>query len=84
MYKYTYTYIHIHIHIRKFFCKNKIVIFERCILRFPEFQKVPLFAAVSLSPDNRDTIFSQKLTKNLFQKQHNCLALKSFYNISNI
>ena len=54
--------MYIHINIHKFFCKNKIVIFERSILRFSEFHKVPLFAAVLLSPDNRDKIFSQKLT----------------------
>ena len=57
MYICIYIYIYIYIHIRKFFCKNKIVIFERCISRFPEFHKVPLFAAVSRSPDIRDTIF---------------------------
>ena len=52
----------------------EIVIFGRCNLRFPEFHRVPLFAAVSLFPDNRDTIFSHKIGPKLFQKQYNSLV----------
>ena len=54
IYIYTYTYILITL-------SAEIVIFERCILQFSEFHKVPLFAAVSLFHDNRDAIFSHRI-----------------------
>ena len=71
LYSYTYTCTLLNFSV-------EIVIVERYILRFPEFHKVPLFAAVSLFPDNRDTIFSHKVHLKLFQKQYNGLIKKSF------
>ena len=56
----------------------EIVIFRRCILQFPDFPKVRLFAAVSLFHDNRKTIFSHKINLKLFQKQYNSLIKKAF------
>ena len=74
MYKYTYTYTCTHTYdLHKYTYtytlvtfSAEIVIFERCILLFPEFHKAPLFIAVSLFPDNRDTIFSHKIHLKLF------------------
>ena len=43
IYKYTHTYLYTLVSF-----SAEIVIFRRSILRFPEFHKVPLFAAVSL------------------------------------
>ena len=92
-YKYTYLYTcrldcnHIYVHTLTYTVVTfsaEIVIFGRCILRFPEFHKVPLFAAVLLFEDNRKTIFSHKINLKLFQKQYNSLIKKSFFNICNI
>ena len=68
---YTYTYTLVTFY-------AEIVIFGRCVLRFPEFRKVTLFAAVSLFRDNRETISSHKIHLKLFQKQYNNLIEKVF------
>ena len=71
LHTYTYTYTLVTF-------SAEIVIFERCIFRFPKFHKVPLFAAVSLFPNNRDTIFSHKIHLKLFQKLYNSLIKNVF------
>ena len=74
-YTYTYTCTRIYVHtLTHINFSTEIVIFGRCNLRFPEFHRVPLFAAVSLFPGNRDTIFSHKIDPKLFQKQYNSLV----------
>ena len=86
IYIHMYTYLHTYTYTYTLVTFSaEIVIFERCILRFPEFHKVPLFAAVSLLPDNHDTIFSHKIHLKLFQKQYNSLIKKVliFSNIFN-
>ena len=65
MYTYIRTYIYTYTLVT---FSAEIVIFGRCILRFLEFHKVPLFAAVSLFHGNRETLFSHKINLKLFQK----------------
>ena len=55
IYKYTCTYTYTFTLVT---FSAEIVIFRRCILQFPEFPKVRLFAALSLFHDNLKTIFS--------------------------
>ena len=77
VYIHMYTYISTYTYTLVTFYAE-IVIFGRCVLRFPEFRKVTLFAAVSLFRDNRETIFSDKTHLKLFQKQYNSLIEKVF------
>ena len=78
-------YIHMYTYIRTYTYTYTLVTFSaeiailgRCILLFPVFHKVTLFAAVSLFRDYRETIFSHKIHLKLFQKQYNSHIEKVF------
>ena len=81
IHRYTYMYTRIRAYTYTYTLVTfsaEAVIFGKCILRFPEFHKVTLFAAVSLFRDNRETISSHKIHLKLFQKQYNNLIEKVF------